>query len=145
LEEVTADLSPTIQHGSLVQAQLGAQALEDLEHTQAAQEARAARQRGGRHTLQGRGHGGMLYAEEARDMVTDREQAEVNNAAAALKRAQKAADKLVKAPWLAVFKDVKVKLKELRSMRTQKTKLRKALCVEIRKVTGVAVAGWDRK
>ena len=40
LEEVTTDLSPTIQrrlkkfmHGSLVQAQLGAQAIEDLEHT----------------------------------------------------------------------------------------------------------------
>ena len=55
LEEVTADLSPTIQrrlkkfmHGSLVQAQLGAQALEDLEHTQAAQKARTARQKGGR-------------------------------------------------------------------------------------------------
>ena len=100
LEEVTADLSPTIQrrlkkfmHGSLVQAQLGAQAIEDLEHTQAAQKARAARQQGGRHTFQGRGHGGMLYMEEARDMVTDREQAEVNKAAAALKRAQKAADK----------------------------------------------------
>ena len=68
-------------------------------------------------------------------MVTDREQAEVNKAAAALKQAQKAADKVVKAPWLAVFKDVKVKLRELRSIRTQQTKLRKALCVDIRKVT----------
>ena len=54
---MTADLSPTIQrrlkkfmHGSLVQAHLVAQALEDLEHTQAAQEARAAGQQGGRHT-----------------------------------------------------------------------------------------------
>ena len=90
-------------HGSLVQAQLGAQALEDLEHTQAAQKARAARQQGGRYTLQGRGHGGLLYQEEARHMVTDREQMEVNKVAAALKRAQKAADKVGKAPWLAVF------------------------------------------
>ena len=70
------------------------------------------------------------------NMVTDREQAEVNEAAAALKRAQVAADKVVKAPWLAVFDDVKVKLRELRSMRTQQSKLRKALCVEIRKVMG---------
>ena len=123
-------------HGSLVQAQLGAQALEDLEHTQAARKARAARQQGGRYTLQGRGHGGLLYQEEARDMVTDREQMEVNKAAAALKRAQKAADKVGKPPWLAVFKDVKMKLRELRSMRTQQTKLRKALCVEVRRVTG---------
>ena len=69
-------------------------------------------------------------------MVTDREQVEVNKAAVALKRAQMAADKVVKAPWLAVFKDLKVKLRELRSMRTQRTKLRKELCVEIRKVTG---------
>ena len=78
----------------------------------------------------------MLYAHEARNMVVDREQAEVNRAAAARKRAQKAADKVVKAPWLAIFNDAKVKLGELRSMRTQQTKLRKALCVEIRKVMG---------
>ena len=69
-------------------------------------------------------------------MVVDREQAEVNRAAAALKRAQKAADKVAKAPWLAIFNDAKVRLRELRSMRTQQTKLRKALCVEIRKVMG---------
>ena len=47
------------------------------------------------------------------------EQAEVNRAAAALKGAQKAADKVVKAPWLAVFNDVKVKHRVLRNMRTQ--------------------------
>ena len=69
-------------------------------------------------------------------MVVDREQAEVNRAAAVLKRAQKAADKVAKVPWLAIFNDAKVKLRELRSMRTQQTKLRKALCVEIRKVMG---------
>ena len=40
----------------------------------------------------------MLYLEGARDMVTDRELVEVNKAAAALKRAKKAADKVVKAP-----------------------------------------------
>ena len=55
------------------------------------------------------------------------EKAEVNRAAAALKRAQKAADKIVKAPWLAIFNDEKVKLGELCSMRTQQTKLKKAL------------------
>ena len=69
-------------------------------------------------------------------MVVDREQEEINRAAAALKRAQKAADKVAKAPWLAIFNDAKVKLRELRSMRSQQTKLRKALCVEIRKVMG---------
>ena len=69
-------------------------------------------------------------------MVTDREQAEVNKVSAALKRAHKAADKVVKAPWLAVLNDVKVKLRELRSIRTQQTKLRRAFWVEIRKVTG---------
>ena len=92
LEEITADLSPTIQRklgkfvrGSLAQVQLGAQALENLAHTQAAQKARAMRQQGGRHTLQGRGHGGVLYAHEARNMVVDREQAEANRAAAVFK------------------------------------------------------------
>ena len=54
------------------------------------------RQQGGRHTLQARGHGGVLYAHEARNMVVNREQAEVNRAVAALKRAQKAADKVAK-------------------------------------------------
>ena len=78
----------------------------------------------------------MLYAHEARNMVVDREQVEVNRAAAALKRAQKAADKVAKAPWLSIFNDAKVKLRGLRSMCTQQTKLRKALCVEIRKVMG---------
>ena len=59
LEEIAADLSPTIQRklggfvsGSLAQVQLGARA---LAHTQAAQKARATRQQAGRHTLQGRG------------------------------------------------------------------------------------------
>ena len=82
LEEITADLSPTIQRklgrfvrGGLAQVQLGAQALENL----------CMRQQGGRHTLQGRGHGGALYAHEARNMVVDREQAEANRAAAVFK------------------------------------------------------------
>ena len=130
MEEITANLSSTIQrrlktfiHGSLVQAQLGVQALE----AQAAQKVRAARQQGGRHVLQGRGHGGVLCAHEARNILVDREQAEVYRATAALKRAQKAADKVVKAPWLAVF-NAEVKLRGLRSLRTQQTKLRKALC-----------------
>ena len=55
--------------------------------------------------------------------MVGREQAEVNRAAAALKRAQKAADKVVKAPWFAIFNDEKAKLRELRSMRTQLIKL----------------------
>ena len=49
-------------------------------------------------------------------MVMGREQAEVNRTAAALKRAQNAADKVVSAPWPAVFDGAKVKLRELRSM-----------------------------
>ena len=52
----------------------------------------------------------------------------VNRAAAALGRAPGAADEVVKALWLAVFNDAKAKLRELR--------LRKALCVEIRRVVG---------
>ena len=92
-----SDLSPTIQRGlktfihrSLLQVRLGARTLEDSACTQAAQKALTARRRGVGHTLQGRGHGGVLYAHEARSMVTNREQAEVNKVAAALKRAQKA-------------------------------------------------------
>ena len=73
-------------------------------------------------------------------MVVSREQAEANRAAAALKRAQSAADKVVKTPWLAVFDDAKMKLRELHSMRTQQTKSRKALCVEIRKLWGAFFA-----
>ena len=83
LEEVPANLSPNIHrrlktfiHDSLVQAQLGAQALENLAHTQPDQTARTARQPGGRHTIQGRGHGGALYAHEAGSMVMGRGRAD---------------------------------------------------------------------
>ena len=69
-------------------AQLGVQALKDPAHTQAAQKARAARQQG-RHTLPGRGYGGVLYAHEARKIVMDSEQAAVDKPTAALKRAQR--------------------------------------------------------
>ena len=68
------------------------------------------------------GQGGVLYPHEARNMVVD---IEVNRAAVALKRARKVVDKVVKAPRFAIFNDAKVKLRELRSMRTQQTKLRK--------------------
>ena len=61
---------------------------------------------------------------------------EVNRAAVALKRAQKVVDKVVKVPRVAIFNDAKVKLRELRSMRTQQTNLGKALGVEIREVMG---------
>lgn len=52
----------------------------------------------------------------------------LGKAVAALKRAQKAADEVVKAPWPAVFKKMKGTVRELRSVGTQQAKLRKQLC-----------------
>ncbi|KAF8456210.1 hypothetical protein BGX38DRAFT_1163277, partial [Terfezia claveryi] len=66
-------LSPTLQRhmrafakGSIAQAHEGAQAVEDLQKTTAAEKARQARQKASKSSLQ---KGGVLYASKARAMV----------------------------------------------------------------------------
>ena len=63
--------------------------------TQTAQKVSATRQQGGKHTIQARGGVTRITALER---------------AGVLNRAQKAADKVVKAPWLIVLKGTKVKV-----------------------------------
>ena len=94
LRDVTTDLSPTVQrrfktfiHGSLVQAQPGALVLEDLAHT---------------HRVVNMPCRAKAMAEYSMRMRHEicrwAEQAEVNRDAAEFKRAQKAADGVLKIP-----------------------------------------------
>ena len=129
-----ADLPPTFRRkldafikGSLAQAQAGAQAWEDLQHTQAAEIARAARQKRSRQSVQ---NGGVMYTDEARSMTRQREEEE---AKVALNSAQGATDREAIAEWKPILKELKQALKDQRVYRSKLSKLRKALCVDIRK------------
>ena len=95
----TADLSSTLHRsldtfikGSLVQAHAGAQFQEDLQHTQAAEIARASRQKRSRRSVQ---KGGVMYVDGAHSMTRQREEEELEKAKVALNRAQRAADRKV--------------------------------------------------
>ena len=76
LEEITADLSPIIQRElkhllqSCASTARCAGSRRSRTHTSSSESTR----QGGRHTLQRRGRGGVLYAHEASNMVVDREQ-----------------------------------------------------------------------
>ena len=132
----TADLSPTFRRsldtfikGSLTQAHAGAQAQEGLQHTQAAEIARAARQKRSRRSVQ---KGGRVYVDGARSM-TRRWDEELEKAKVALNRAQRAADRKVMTEWKPILKEPKQTLKDQRVYRSKLLELRKALCVDIRK------------
>ena len=129
-----ADLPPAFRRkldafieGSLAQAQAGAQAWEDLKHAKAAEIARAARQKRSRRPVQS---GGVMYTDEARNMTRRREEEE---AKVALNRAQGATDRKVIAEWKPILKELKQALKDQRVYRSKLSKLRKALCVDIRR------------
>ena len=93
-----ADLSPTFQRrlklvlqGGLTQAQSGALAMESLEHTKAAEQAKSAKRKSqNRRQVQ---KGGVLYASEARQMVQKRLDTEVEKAERQLRQAQNALQK----------------------------------------------------
>ena len=77
----SADLSPTLGRsldtfigGSLVQAHADTQAQEDLQHAQAAEIARASRQKRSRGSVQ---KGGMMYVDGARSITRRREEEEL--------------------------------------------------------------------
>jgi hypothetical protein len=112
--------------GSLAQAQVGAQAQEDLAHTEAAVKARNARQKGSRRSLQ---KGGVLYASHAREMVTQKVVDEVAQAQAIVNRAQKAQAKKDRKVFCEA---VVAKRREILKVRSTQKKLRKELCKEIR-------------
>jgi hypothetical protein len=95
--------------GGLVQSQAGARAVADLAATKAAEKSRRQRSRS---SLQ---KGGVLYAEDARNMVKRRDEEEVEKAEAALCRAQKAQKRAQKAAHKPFLDAVKKKQKEIKA------------------------------
>src|SRR5204862_2851834 len=104
-------LSPTFRKsldcfikGSLVQAQTGAEALDHLQLSEAASNARKARQQQNRRVVQ---KGGVIYASEARKMVRKREEDDVAKAQAALSAAENKARRARKAFMKDLHEDIK--------------------------------------
>ena len=94
--------------GSLAQGHLAAQVQEDLEHTQAAELARANRQKRSRRSVQ---KGGVLYAGQARAIARKREeedtQRKLQQAERQLERMQKMVTTERKKKWKLVFQDLR--------------------------------------
>ena len=74
-----------------------------------------------------------MSADGARSMTRRREDEELEKAKVALNRAQRAADRKVMAEWKPILKELKQMLQGQRAYRSKQLKLRKALCVDIRK------------
>jgi hypothetical protein len=102
--------------GSLAQANAGGQAQEDLLHTQAAELARATRQKRTRRSVL---KGGIFYSSEARSITHQREEDEVEKADLALHRAQLAVERRDIAWWKKFFKEVKKKIKGNKTCRNK--------------------------
>ena len=75
----------------------------------------------------------MVYVDGARSMTRRREDEELEKAKVALNRAQRAADRKAMAEWKPILKELKQTVKDQRVYRSKLFKLRKALCVDIRK------------
>jgi len=113
----------------MVQAISGEQAVADLGDTKAAEKARAARQRS-RRTVQ---KGGQLYPYQARNMVKQTEEEDLQKAEVALRPAQFAMTKAKTAECLPFLTAVKECWQKIRTIRAARKKLMKMLCLEIRK------------
>ena len=84
-----ADLQSQVRKfakGSIIQATAGFLASEQLEHTQAAENARKVRQQQNRRTVQ---RGGTIYTSDARKLIRQREDEDTRKAQAAVARAEK--------------------------------------------------------
>ncbi|KAF8251302.1 hypothetical protein K440DRAFT_658737 [Wilcoxina mikolae CBS 423.85] len=112
--------------GSLTQAQSEAQAIEDLEHTEAAEKAQKTRRTGSWRSVQ---KGGVLYASEARSMATKKVVNELLQAQLIVDRAAKAEAKKNRKIFLDA---VTTKRREILKKHVAHKKLRKELCTEIR-------------
>jgi len=118
LQHEAKELSTSFQHklklvlqGGLTLAQSGALAMEQREHTRAAEEVRNARRRAqNRRQLQ---KGGVLYASEACQMVKRRENAEVDKAEQQLRKAQNARKRALQAECKPFLDKIKKKGKEV--------------------------------
>ena len=75
----------------------------------------------------------MMYVDEVRSMACLREGEELEKTKVALNRAQRASDRKVVVEWKPILKQLEQALKDQRICRSKRLKLRKALCVDIRK------------
>ncbi|KAA8894240.1 hypothetical protein FN846DRAFT_895270 [Sphaerosporella brunnea] len=153
LDAAALDTPPSFQHklkaghkGGLVQSQAGARAFADLVATKAAEKSRQQRSRS---SLQ---KGGVLYAENARNMVKRREEEEVKKAEAALCRAQTAQKRAQKAAHKPFLDAVKKKQKEIKARYSKRTrnwtpvpKREMEWKVIMSELRMVARAGWREK
>ena len=112
--------------GSLAQAQTGAQAVEELARTEAAQLARKARRTASHRPVQ---KGGVLYASEARNIAAVRVEDELVKAKALVDKAAKAEAKKQRKVFLDA---VMAKRSEIIKARTARKKLRVELCKDLR-------------
>ena len=74
-----------------------------------------------------------MYVDRARSMTRRWEEEELEKANVALSHAQRVAHRKVIAEWKPILKEPKQTLKEQRVYRSKQSKLRKALCADIRK------------
>jgi len=114
----------------MIQAISGERAVADLGDTKAAEKALTARQRS-RRTVQ---KGGQLYPYQARNMVKQTEEEDLQQAQVALYRAQFAMMKAKSSERLPFLTAVKECRQKMRTIRAARKKLMKMLCLEIRKV-----------
>ena len=128
LSPSTKKMIKSLMIGGLAQAYAAKVAFEDLANTNAAQKARAARQKAQRHQMK-LGRGGILYGDNARRAKKHREKEEVKKAQAALDRAQSALKREERAARKPFLDEIKGRFKQ----RMERKKVMKALCVEIRK------------
>jgi len=107
-----------VLQGGLALAQSGALAMEHMEHTRAAEEARNARRRGqSRRLIQ---KGGVIYPSEAREMVKRKEDMAVDQAERDLRRAQNVPRKLDKEERKPFLDEIKAKAKAMAQQRRAK-------------------------
>ena len=88
----------------MAQAESGALALSDLQNTKAAEIVRALLQRRTRPSTQ---NGGVLYHEEARAMIQQTADTDVQKAQRTIDNARAAADNKVKKQWKDICKDMR--------------------------------------
>jgi hypothetical protein len=130
LEGTTPSLKSRLKtalNGGMAQAYAGAQAVAELESRTAAEKSRRKRSR--RANLQ---RGGVLYAEDARDMVRHRDEDDARKAEEALQRAQAAVKRTAKAERKPFLDAVKKSRKKILESSSSRKKLMKALCLEVR-------------
>jgi len=137
LQNDARNMAPDFQHrlklvlqGGLALAQSGALAMEHMDNTRAAEQARNARRRAqSRRQIQ---KGGVLYASEARQMVKQREEAEVKKAELQPARAQNAQKRAEQAERKVIIDGMKAEVKARGAVRAHKKRISRLIVRGIR-------------